>query len=36
MKLSVRSMFLKKDLPQPVMKEYWSSTLWFLNVDCAN
>jgi len=29
-------MFLKKNLRQPVMKEYWSSTLWFLNVDCAN
>jgi len=23
MKLSVRSMFSKKDLRQPVMKEYW-------------
>jgi len=36
MKLPVRSVFLKKVLRQPVMKEYWSSTLWFRNVDCAN
>jgi len=36
MNLSVRSMFSKKDLRQPVMKEYWSSHLWFRNVDCAN
>ena len=36
MKLSGRSMFSKKNLRQPVMKEYWSSTLWFRNVDCAN
>jgi len=36
MKLSVRSMFSKKDLRQPVMKEYWSSTLWFRNANCAN
>jgi len=29
-------MFLKKYMRQPVMKEYWSSSLWFRNVDCAN
>ena len=27
--------FRKKHLREPVMKEYWSSTLWFRNVDCA-
>jgi len=26
----------KKDLRQPFMKECWSSTLSFRNVDCAN
>jgi len=36
MKLSVRSTFSKKDLRKPVMKEYWSSTIWFRNVVCAN
>jgi len=29
-------MFSKKDLRQPIMKVYWSSTLWFRNVDCAS
>jgi len=36
MKLSVKSMFSKKGLRQPFMKEYWNSTLWFRNVDCSN
>jgi len=29
-------MFSKKDLRQPVMKDYWNSTLWFRNVVSAN
>jgi len=36
MKLSVRSMFSKKDLQPPAMKECWSSTLWLRNVEWAN
>jgi len=36
MKLSVRGTFSKRDLRLPVMKVFWSSTVWFRNVDCAN